>query len=124
MRISVEIMAPVIHETIEGESEHLLKKIRTLQKAFADLDIPDLTVSILEVGSSRPDPKLKGTDLIEELKLSVRTYNVLKRQGVQTISALTSMRRRDLEAIQFLGNKSIEEIIEVLDSFGLYLEDD
>jgi DNA-directed RNA polymerase subunit alpha len=62
--------------------------------------------------------------LIEELELGVRSYNCLKRAGVQTIGDLVRKSRGELNAIPNFGQKSIEEVIETLHSRGLDLQQD
>jgi DNA-directed RNA polymerase subunit alpha len=62
--------------------------------------------------------------LIEELELGVRSYNCLKRAGVQTVGDLVHKTRSELNAIPNFGQKSIEEVIETLHSRGLDLQHD
>ncbi|HWM54878.1 MAG TPA: DNA-directed RNA polymerase subunit alpha [Solirubrobacterales bacterium] len=62
--------------------------------------------------------------LIEELELGVRSYNCLKRAGVQTVGDLVRKSRAELNAIPNFGQKSIEEVIETLQSRGLDLQAD
>jgi DNA-directed RNA polymerase subunit alpha len=62
--------------------------------------------------------------LIEELELGVRSYNCLKRAGVQTVGDLVRKSRSELNAIPNFGSKSIEEVIETLQSRGLDLQRD
>src|SRR5512146_1818979 len=62
--------------------------------------------------------------LIEELELGVRSYNCLKRAGVQTVGDLVRKTRSELNAIPNLGPKSIDEVIETLQSRGLDLQAD
>ena len=62
--------------------------------------------------------------LIEELELGVRSYNCLKRAGVQTVGDLVRKSRAELNAIPNFGQKSIEEVIETLQSRGLDLAAD
>jgi DNA-directed RNA polymerase subunit alpha len=62
--------------------------------------------------------------LIEELELGVRSYNCLKRAGVQTVGDLVRKTRTELNAIPNFGQKSIEEVIETLHSRGLDLHQD
>jgi DNA-directed RNA polymerase subunit alpha len=59
--------------------------------------------------------------LIEELELGVRSYNCLKRAGVQTVGDLVHKTRSELNAIPNFGSKSIEEVIETLQARGLDL---
>ena len=59
---------------------------------------------------------------IEELDLSVRSYNCLKRQGVNTIGQLTECTEDDLLNIRNFGAKSIEEVKDKLQQMGLGLK--
>jgi DNA-directed RNA polymerase subunit alpha len=59
---------------------------------------------------------------IEELDLSVRSYNCLKRQGVNTIGQLTECSEADLLNIRNFGAKSIEEVKDKLQGMGLGLK--
>jgi DNA-directed RNA polymerase subunit alpha len=70
-------------------------------------------------GGRSPD----GMDdiLIEELELGVRSYNCLKRAGIQTVGDLLQKSESELNAIPNFGRKSIEEVIETLKSRGLEL---
>jgi DNA-directed RNA polymerase subunit alpha len=62
--------------------------------------------------------------LIEELELGVRSYNCLKRAGVQTIGDLVRKTRPELNAIPNFGSKSIDEVVETLHARGLDLAAD
>ncbi len=62
--------------------------------------------------------------LIEELELGVRSYNCLKRAGIQTIGDLLSKSENELGAIPNFGKKSIDEVIETLVARGLSLRQD
>jgi len=59
--------------------------------------------------------------LIEELELGVRSYNCLKRAGVQTLGDLVRKTRSELNAIPNFGSKSIDEVVETLQARGLDL---
>src|SRR6195952_4885224 len=59
--------------------------------------------------------------LIEELDLGVRSYNCLKRAGIQTIGDLITKSESELSAIPNFGRKSIDEVIETLEARGLSL---
>ena len=62
--------------------------------------------------------------LIEELELGVRSYNCLKRAGIQTVGDLISKSEAELNAIPNFGKKSIDEVIETLHARGLDLRQD
>jgi len=61
---------------------------------------------------------------IEELELGVRSYNCLKRVGIETIGDLVTKSENELGAIPNFGKKSIEEVKETLASHGLTLRGD
>jgi DNA-directed RNA polymerase subunit alpha len=61
---------------------------------------------------------------IEELELGVRSYNCLKRVGIETIGDLVSKTENELGAIPNFGKKSIEEVKETLATHGLNLRGD
>ncbi|MBA3326869.1 MAG: DNA-directed RNA polymerase subunit alpha [Solirubrobacterales bacterium] len=62
--------------------------------------------------------------LIEELELGVRSYNCLKRAGIQTVGDLISKSEGELNAIPNFGKKSIDEVIETLHNRSLDLRED
>jgi DNA-directed RNA polymerase subunit alpha len=62
--------------------------------------------------------------LIEELELGVRSYNCLKRAGIQTVGDLISKSEGELNAIPNFGKKSIDEVVETLSQRGLGLRND
>ena len=62
--------------------------------------------------------------LIEELELGVRSYNCLKRAGIQTVGDLITKSEGELAAIPNFGKKSIDEVIETLNARGLDLRED
>jgi DNA-directed RNA polymerase subunit alpha len=72
-----------------------------------------------------PRPGAGGMDdiLIEELELGVRSYNCLKRAGIQTVGDLVGKTEAELGAIPNFGKKSIDEVIETLHARGLDLRD-
>ncbi|MGZ5308935.1 MAG: DNA-directed RNA polymerase subunit alpha [Solirubrobacterales bacterium] len=68
-------------------------------------------------------PGADGLDeiLIEELELGVRSYNCLKRAGIQNVGELVRKSESELNAIPNFGSKSIEEVVETLKARGLSL---
>ena len=58
---------------------------------------------------------------IEEMDLSVRSYNCLKRANIHTVEDLTKKTEDDMLKVRNLGRKSLEEVINKLDSYGLAL---
>ena len=60
---------------------------------------------------------------IEELDLSVRSYNCLKREGINTVSELVALSETQLMNIRNFGQKSVDEVRDKLISLGLSLKD-
>ena len=78
----------------------------------------------LAVGAGGIPAGLQGEEygiLIEELELGVRSYNCLKRAGIQTVGDLISKSEAELNAIPNFGKKSIDEVVETLQARGLEL---
>ena len=72
--------------------------------------------------SREEDKQVKIMELpIEEMDLSVRSYNCLKRAGINTVEDLTKKSRADMLKVKNLGIKSIDEVIAKLESYGLSL---
>lgn len=61
---------------------------------------------------------------IEELDLSVRSFNCLKRAGINTVEDLISRSEEDMMKVRNLGRKSLEEVIGKLEALGLALKKD
>jgi DNA-directed RNA polymerase subunit alpha len=72
------------------------------------------------IGGARPGNPMDDI-LIEELELGVRSYNCLKRAGIQTVGDLVSKSEGELAAIPNFGKKSIDEVVETLAQRGLGL---
>ncbi len=60
---------------------------------------------------------------IEDLDLSVRSYNCLKREGINTVSELVSLSETQLMNIRNFGQKSVDEVKDKLTELGLSLKD-
>ena len=58
---------------------------------------------------------------IEELDLSVRSFNCLKRAGIDTVEDLANRTEEDMIKVRNLGRKSLDEVIQKLHSLGLEL---
>ncbi|WP_226660056.1 DNA-directed RNA polymerase subunit alpha [Pseudalkalibacillus hwajinpoensis] len=71
------------------------------------------------------DQKEKVLEMtIEELDLSVRSYNCLKRAGINTVQELTQKSEEDMMKVRNLGRKSLEEVQEKLEELGLGLRNE
>src|SRR6266550_313607 len=86
-------------------------------------DFDKLTLEVETDGSIEPGAALREAAeiLIEELELGVRSYNCLKRAGIQTVGELVRKSESELNAIPNFGRKSIEEVQETLRARGLSL---
>ena len=76
-----------------------------------------------EVMVEKPDDtKEKVLEMsIDELELSVRSYNCLKRAGINTVEELTNKTSEDMMKVRNLGRKSLEEVLSKLKELGLSL---
>ena len=77
------------------------------------------TEIMIEKEENKKEKVLETT--IEELDLSVRSYNCLKRAGINTVQDLTNKSENDMMKVRNLGRKSLEEVIAKLDGMGLSL---
>ena len=59
---------------------------------------------------------------IEELDLSVRSFNCLKRAGIDTVGDLINRTEEDMIKVRNLGRKSLDEVIQKVHSLGLELK--
>jgi DNA-directed RNA polymerase subunit alpha len=92
---------------------------------FTDLDrIEGLGEAGPELEAEAPQAHGMENFPIEELELGVRSYNCLKRVGIETIGDLVSKSEDELAAIPNFGKKSIEEVRETLSAHGLTLRDE
>lgn len=87
----------------------------------------DLTESVdnMEIMvDEEEDVKEKVLEMtVEELDLSVRSYNCLKRAGINTLEELTQKTEEEMMKVRNLGKKSLEEIVGKLDELGFGLKD-
>jgi DNA-directed RNA polymerase subunit alpha len=89
---------------------------------FSELEVSEG----LQVGPAQDQQQLTG-DLaltIEELNLSVRSYNCLKREGINTVGELVQKSEAELMDIRNFGQKSIDEVKAKLDELGLTLREE
>ncbi len=94
--------------------EHL-KLFRNLTEAASDVEI------MVEKEEEGMDRLLDMT--IEELDMSVRSYNCLKRAGINTVEELTRKSEEDMMKVRNLGKKSLQEVKEKLAALGLSLRE-
>ncbi len=80
---------------------------------------PLATVSMAEEIPEEPEPAAEAQIPLEELNLSVRAYNCLKRAQVNSVSDLMGFSYEDLLEIKNFGSKSADEVIEALERIGI-----
>lgn len=94
-------------------SEHL--------RSFIDLSEHAKTAEVMV--EKEDDQKEKVLEMnIDELELSVRSYNCLKRAGINTVEELTNRTSEDMMKVRNLGRKSLEEVLAKLKELGLSLK--
>lgn len=92
-------------------------------KLFIDLSESEFMTDVLvEKDDNSREKVLEMT--IEELDLSVRSFNCLKRAGINTVEDLTNKSEDDMMKVRNLGTKSLAEVIAKLDSLGFSLRKD
>lgn len=90
---------------------------------FTDLsDTIGNSCTVVEKEPERPDTVMKMT--IEELNLSVRSFNCLKRANINTVEDLTNKTEEEMIKVRNLGRKSLEEVEHKLAMMGLSLASD
>lgn len=89
-------------------------------KMFVDLSEKFSDSQILQPKEGGDTEKLKEMS-IDEMDLSVRSYNCLKRAGIQTVGDLTKRSEEDMLRVRNLGKKSLDEVVAKLESYGLSL---
>ena len=88
------------------------------------VDLCDAMSKMNILVSKEDDQKTKLLDMpIEDMDLSVRSYNCLKRANINTVEDLTKKSREDMLKVRNLGLKSIDEVFEKLTEYGLSFRD-
>jgi DNA-directed RNA polymerase subunit alpha len=82
---------------------------------------PLATLTMVEEPGLEPEPSAESQIPLEELNLSVRAYNCLKRAQVNSVSDLMGFSYEDLLEIKNFGSKSADEVIEALERIGISL---
>ena len=86
---------------------------------FVSLTDQVTTISFTDQEDNNKDKVLEMT--IEELDLSVRAYNCLKRAGINTVAELVQRNQEDMMKVRNLGRKSLEEVEQKLEALNLSL---
>jgi DNA-directed RNA polymerase subunit alpha len=107
-------------EAVAQAAEILIRQLAI----FTDLEKIEGLHEAAEAESEIPQARGMENFPIEELELGVRSYNCLKRVGIETIGDLVSKTEGELAAIPNFGKKSIEEVKETLATHGLTLREE
>ena len=102
---AVSLAAKVLNEHLKLFID--LSEIAQAAEVMIDKE-DDITQAVLEMS-------------IDELELSVRSYNCLKRAGINTVEELTNRTSEDMMKVRNLGRKSLEEVLAKLKELGLEL---
>ena len=87
------------------------------------IDLTDHLGEVELMVEKEEDKREKALEMtIEELDLSVRSYNCLKRAGINTVEELTEKTEDDMMKVRNLGKKSLEEVIQKLEELGFSLK--
>ncbi len=92
-------------------------------KLFEDLDDRVKNATIMTTKQETTEKNF-ATISLEDLDLSVRSYNCLKRNGLKTVQDLCNMKESELMTVRNLGKKSYKEILDKLQAIGLSLQHD
>ncbi|MBR6411354.1 MAG: DNA-directed RNA polymerase subunit alpha [Clostridia bacterium] len=92
-------------------------------KLFEELSDEDLPENTLSVGEEEKKEKFLEMT-IEDLELSIRSQNCLRRASIDTVEQLISRTESEMIKIRNLGKKSLEEVIQKLKSLGLSLREE
>ena len=86
------------------------------------IDLSDKSSRIQIIAAEEENSKDKVLEMnIDELELSVRSYNCLKRAGINTVEELCNRTSEDMMKVRNLGRKSLEEVLSKLKELGLSL---
>ncbi len=120
LREAAEILIKYL--AIFSEPERV-ESLREAGAALVGVGVSSAGGELSSIGGAALSSGADGMDdiLIEELELGVRSYNCLKRAGVQTVGDLVLKSESELNAIPNFGRKSIEEVKETLEARGLGL---
>lgn len=121
-KLTLEIMTngTIIPEDALGLSAHILMEHLGL---FTDLTEVAKSSEVMKEVETVSDEKMLDRT-IEELDLSVRSYNCLKRAGINTVFDLTEKTEPEMMKVRNLGRKSLEEVKIKLADLGLGLKKD
>jgi DNA-directed RNA polymerase subunit alpha len=106
-------------EAIALSSKILIEHLNILTDLSEIADVTGI------MNAKQEDSKLKKLETsIDDLDLSVRAYNCLKKANIHTLGDLTEMSESEMEKIRNLGKKSLKEVIDKIKDMGLKFRDE
>ena len=118
--LEVETNGSVSPRDAVVEAANIINQHMAAFMLLADEEEPVEDASIFAVGNEEENTELDKQ--IEDLDLSVRSYNCLKRAGIHSVRQLVEFSENDLLNIRNFGVKSIEEVKDKLEAMGLGLK--
>ena len=109
-------------EALSKSANILIKYLKVINK-FSPEDIDSEVEQLTEEENESIEQKKLFEKTIEELDLSVRSYNCLKKSNINTFGDIIDKTEEEIMAIKNLGKKSFEEIQEKVKEFGYNLKD-
>ena len=120
-KLTLEVMTNGSINPQEGIS--LAAKVLLVEHLNLFIDLTEHVSNVEIMVEKEEDQKEKVLEMtIEELDLSVRSYNCLKRAGINTVEELANKSEDDMMKVRNLGKKSLEEVIQKLEELGLGLK--
>ncbi|MCR5202420.1 MAG: DNA-directed RNA polymerase subunit alpha [Lachnospiraceae bacterium] len=118
-KLTIEVFTNATIDPVEAVS--LAAKVLSEHlKSFIDLSERARNTDVIVTEVEEEPPKPLEMD-ITDLELSVRSFNCLKRAGINTVADLVNHSQEDMMKVRNLGKKSLEEVLAKLDELGLTL---
>lgn len=103
----------------------LIEKMASIaQYSGESISIPSYSEQVIKPAAAEESSDKRVSLSIEELELSVRAYNCLKRANINSLGELLSLSYNELMNIKNFGKKSADEVIERLHAMGMHLSDE
>jgi DNA-directed RNA polymerase subunit alpha len=112
-------------EAVAKAANIFIQHLKLFQNMDASIEEEEEEIPVVEEAPEVPDERSKALDMtIEELDLSVRSFNCLKRAEINTVAQLAEKTEDDMMKVRNLGRKSLEEVKKKLEELGLSLASD
>lgn len=109
-------------EAVAKAANIFIQHLKLFQNMDMSIEEEEEEIQVEEVVEEVPDETSKALEMtIEELDLSVRSFNCLKRAEINTVAQLTEKTEDDMMKVRNLGRKSLEEVKKKLEELGLSL---